>query len=101
MIAAHLLIHTASVFTPAGLDMDRNPTYGAGVAVKCRIVPKDGRAMGNTGAEPADAYVMLANTALAVGQKVIWEGKSLSIRKAWPCYALNPEHPDHWKAELV
>lgn len=101
MIAAHLLIHIASVFTPAGQDMDRNPAYGEGASVKCRIVPKNARDMGNTGAEPADAYIMLANSALAIGQKVEWEGKSLYIRRAWPCYALDGSNPDHWKAELV
>lgn len=101
MIAAHLLIHTAVVQTPSGYDMDRNPTYGEGVAVKCRIVPKDARAMGDTGAEPDDAYIMLANSSIAVGQKVTWAGKSLFVRKAWPCYALDGVNPDHWKAELV
>ena len=101
MIAAHLLIHTATVYAPASMDADRNVTYGTGTVVRCRIVPKNVRSMGDTGAEPADTYIMLANTGIEVGQKVTWGGKDLFIRKAWPCYALDGSNPDHWKAELV
>lgn len=101
MIAEHLMIHTATVSTPTGFDMDRNPTYGTGTTVKCRIVPKDARGKTDVGAVPEDAYIMLANETITVGQKVEWGGKVLEIRKAWPCYALDGTTPDHWKAELV
>lgn len=100
MIAAHLIIHTATVYTPT-YDMDRNPILGPGTEVPCRIVPKNARGMTDVGAVPEDTYIMLANTALAIGQKVKWGSKDLEIRKAWPCYALDGQHPDHWKAELV
>lgn len=100
MIAAHLIIHTATVYTPT-YDMDRNPILGPGTEVPCRIVPKNARGMTDVGAVPEDTYIMLANTALAIGQKVKWGSKDLEIRKAWPCYALDGEHPHHWKAELV
>jgi hypothetical protein len=100
MIAAHLIIHTATVYTPT-YDMDRNPILGPGAEVPCRIVPKNARGMVDVGATPEDTYIMLANTELTTGQKVKWGTKDLEIRKAWPCYALDGEHPDHWKAELV
>ncbi len=100
MIAEHLIIHTATVYTPTD-DMDRNPVLGEGVTVRCRIVPKNAKGMTEVGAVPEDNYIMLANTALATGQKVMWGDKELEIRKAWPCYALDGENPDHWKAELV
>ena len=100
MIAAHLIIHTATVYTPT-YDMDRNPILGPGTEVPCRIVPKNARGMTDVGAVPEDTYIMLANTALAIGQKVKWGSKDLEIRKAWPCYALDGENPDHWKAERV
>ena len=101
MIEAHLIIHTAQVSTPSGYDMDRNPTYGTAVSVKCRIVPKNARGMTDVGAVPEDSYIMLANEAISIGQKVEWGTKVLYVRKAWPCYALDGTTPDHWKAELV
>jgi len=101
MIAAHLLIHSASVKAPTGFDRDRNPTYGEASSVKCRIVPKNGRTMGQTGEQPDDHYLMLANSEITMGQTVTWEGKDFTVRKAWPCYALDGQKPDHWKAELV
>ncbi len=100
MIAQHLVIHVATVYTPT-LDADRNPDKGTGLEVPCRIVPKNARGMNDIGAVPEDTYIMLANTALSVGQLVEWGDKEFEIRKAWPCYALDGENPDHWKAELV
>lgn len=100
MIAPHLIIHTATVYTPT-YDMDRNLTLGTGTEVACRIVPKNVRGMTDVGAVPEDTYIMLANTSIEVGQKVIWGAKELEVRKAWACYALDGTNPDHWKAELV
>ena len=100
MIAEHLIIHSATVYTPT-LDEDRNPTKGTGTTVPCRIVAKNVKGMTDVGAVPEDTYIMLANTALEVGQLVSWGDKEFEIRKAWPCYALDGTNPDHWKAELV
>ena len=101
MLTADLIIHSVTVYDVANLDADRNPVYGAGVTMPCRLEPIDARVRSQLGIQNADAMTIYSNSELKAGQRVDWMTKHFTVSNVKACYALDGNAPHHWEGQLI
>ena len=105
----NLLIHSCTYEAPATSDRDGNKTYGAPVELQhVRVVVELATVRTNEGEAKNDVgtlyYKPFTSSPQIVPEelgRVTWQGKTYTIRKVYPCYAMDGTSVHHYEAALV
>lgn len=107
-ISKRLLVHSATLKKPAGLDRDRNVTYTSTELSNIRIAITKQTILTDIGATKADTMTMFfdaenstpAGTEIDEKDLIVWQGKSYTVKSVTPCYA-DTASVHHWEVSLA
>ena len=105
----NLLVHSCTYEAPATSDRDGNKTYSEPVELqRVRVVMELATVRNNEGEAKNDVgtlyYAPFVSSPQIVPEelaRVTWQGKTYTIRKVYPCYAMNGDAVHHYEAALV
>lgn len=108
MIDSALLVHSCVIYTPEGMNADRQPVYDEGVTLtNVRITHTDSVVMGSVGLQTSDTMNLWfdCHSSYPLGfvpvknQKLVFNDKEYTIDSVKPSYAMS-DTPEFYKAVL-
>lgn len=105
----NLLIHSCQYEAPAANDRDGNTTYAEPVTLqRVRVVMElattrnaEGEAKNDVGTLYYTPFVSSPQIVPEELARVTWDGHAYTIRKVYPCYAMDGDTVHHYEAALV
>lgn len=108
-ISQRILIHSATLKKPAGLDRDRNQVYTSTVLSRIRIAITKQTILTDVGAVKSDAMTLIfdavnstpVNTVISEDDVITFSGRDYTVKSVTPCYAKDSDAVHHWECSLV